>query len=57
MRLSEDAETAYLQAVIDTPTRTPTLVELHREWLPASWFTDGALRQFPKHDRPPLPIV
>ena len=25
-----DAETAYLQAVIDSPTRTPTFVELPR---------------------------
>ena len=47
-----DAETAYLQAVIDTPTRTPTFVELLREWWPDSWFTDGALRQIPKYDRP-----
>ena len=39
-----DADTAYLQAVIDTPTRTPTL--------PDSWFYDGALRQIPKYDRP-----
>ena len=46
-----DAETAYLQAVIDTPTRTPTFVELPREWLPDSWFTDGARRQIPKYDR------
>ena len=27
-----DAETAYLQAFIDTPTRTPTFVELPSEW-------------------------
>ena len=47
-----DAETAYLQAVIDTPTRTPTFVELPREWWPDSWFHDGALRQIPKYDRP-----
>ena len=32
-----DAETAYLQAVIDTPTRMPTFVELLREWWPDSW--------------------
>ena len=38
-----DAETAYFQAVIDTPTRTPTFVELLRELWPDSWFTDGAL--------------
>ena len=47
-----DAETAYLQAVIDTPTRTWTFGELPREWLPDSCFTDGALRQIPKYDRP-----
>ena len=47
-----DAETAYLQAVIDTPTRTPTFVELPREWCPDSWFVDGALRKVPKYDRP-----
>ena len=27
-----DAETAYLQASIDTPTRNPTCVELPRKW-------------------------
>ena len=47
-----DAETAYFQAVIDSPTRIPTFVELRREWWPDSWFVDGALRQVPKHDRP-----
>ena len=31
-----DAETAYLQAVIDSPTRIPTFVELPREWWPDS---------------------
>ena len=40
-----DADTAYLQAVIDSPTRTPTFVELPKEWWPDSWFVDGALRQ------------
>ena len=45
-------ETAYLQAVIDSPTRTTTFVELTREWWPDSWFVDGARRQIPKHDRP-----
>ena len=33
-----DAETSYLQAVIDTPTRTPTFLEVLREWWPDSWF-------------------
>ena len=47
-----DAETAYLQAVIDTPTRTPTFVELLRELWPDTWFQDRALRQIPKNDRP-----
>ena len=47
-----DAETAFLQAVIDIPTRTPTFVELPREWWPDSWFQDGAFRQIPKYDRP-----
>ena len=31
-----DAETAYLQAVIDTPTRNLTFVEQLREWWPDS---------------------
>ena len=39
-------------SLIDTPTRTPTRVELPREWWPDSWFVDGALRQVPKYDRP-----
>ena len=47
-----DAETAYLQAVIDTLTRIPTFVELPREWWPDSWFKVGAKRQIPKYDRP-----
>ena len=47
-----DAETAYLQAVIDTPNRIPTFVELPREWWPDSWFKDGAGREIPKYDRP-----
>ena len=46
-----DAETAYLQAVIDTPTRTPTFVELPREWWADSCFKDGASRWIPKYDR------
>ena len=52
MRPLEMLETAYLQAVIDSPTRTPTFVELPKEWWPDSWFVDGALRQIPKYDRP-----
>ena len=32
-----DAESAYLQALLDTPTRTPTFVELPREWWPDSF--------------------
>ena len=47
-----DAETAYLQAVIDSPTRTPTFVELPRELWPDSWFKDGAGRSIPKYHRP-----
>ena len=47
-----DAEAAYLQALLDTPNRTPTFVELPREWWPDSWFHDGALRQQPKYFRP-----
>ena len=31
-----DAEAAYLQAPIDTPTRMTTFVELPREWWPDS---------------------
>ena len=38
--------------MIDTHTRTSTVVELHREWWPDSWFTDGARRQIHKYDRP-----
>ena len=49
---SLDAGTAYLQAVIDTPTHAPTFVELPNEWWPDSWFADGAPRQIPKYDRP-----
>ena len=47
-----DAETAYVQAAIDSPSRTPTFVELPREWCPDSWFVDGTLRQIHKYDRP-----
>ena len=47
-----DAEAAYLQALIDTPTRTPTFVSLPREWWPDSWFHDGAQRQRPKYRNP-----
>ena len=46
------AETAYLQAVIDTPTRTPTCVELPKELRPNSWFKDGAGLSEPKCERP-----
>ena len=46
------AETAYLQALIDTPTRTPTFVELPRELWPDSWFHDGPARTQPKYIRP-----
>ena len=41
-----DAETADLQAVIDSPTPTPTFVELPKEWWPDSWFTDGLAAKF-----------
>ena len=47
-----DAESAYLQALMDTPARTPTFVELPREWWPDSWFHDGAKRMQPKYIRP-----
>ena len=47
-----DAEAAYLQALIDTPFRIPTYVELPREWWPDAWFLDGAARQRPKYVRP-----
>ena len=47
-----DAEAAYLQALIDNPTRTPTFVSLPREWWPDSWFHDGAKRQKPKYRNP-----
>ena len=45
-----EAETVYLQAVIDTPLRTQTFVELLGELWPASWFKGGAKRQIPKYD-------
>ena len=47
-----DAEAAYLQALIDTPFRIPTYVELPREWWLDAWFLDGAARQRPKYVRP-----
>ncbi|CAK0852325.1 unnamed protein product [Prorocentrum cordatum] len=46
------AEAAYFQALIDTPFRIPTYVELPLEWWPDSWFLDGAARQRPKYVRP-----
>ena len=39
-----DAETAYLQAFIDSPTRTPTVVELPKERWTDILFVDGVLR-------------
>ena len=47
-----DAESAYLQALMDTPTRTSTYVELPREWWPSTWFHYGAKRTEPKYIRP-----
>ena len=47
-----DAESAYLQALVDTPNRTPAFIELPREWWPDSWFRDGTARQQPKYVRP-----
>ena len=44
-----DAETAYLQPPINTPTRIPIFVELPWGWLPDSWFHDGAARMRPKY--------
>ena len=49
---SRDAETAYLQALIDTATRTPPFVELLRVWWPDSWFRDGPGRTDPLYERP-----
>ena len=46
-----DAESAYLQALMDTPTRISTYVELPREWWPDSWFYDGSKRMEPKYIR------
>ena len=37
-----EADTAYLQAVIVTPMRISTFLELLRKWWPDSWFKDGA---------------
>ena len=47
-----DADAAYLQAMMDIDGRTPTFVELPKEWWPDSWFYDGAERQRPKYIRP-----
>ena len=47
-----DAEPVYLQALIDTPTRTPAFVELPREWWPDDWFHDSAGRTQPKYGFP-----
>ena len=44
-----DAETAYLQAVIDTRARTPTFFELPREWWPDSWFVDAQSQNMSDH--------
>ena len=41
-----------MQALLDTPTRTPTFVELPIEWWPDSWYVDAAKRQQPKYVRP-----
>ena len=47
-----DAESAYLQALLDAPTRTPAFVELPEEWWPDSWYHDGSKRSKPKFVRP-----
>ena len=47
-----DAESAYMQALLDTPTRTPAFVELPREWWPDSWFHDSSGWRKPKYNRP-----
>jgi hypothetical protein len=47
-----DAGAAYLQALMDIEGRTPTFVELPREWWPNEWFHDGAARSRPKYVRP-----
>ena len=47
-----DAESAYLQALIDTPTRIPTFIELPEAWWPDTWFFDETARQQPRYVRP-----
>jgi hypothetical protein len=47
-----DAESAYLQALIDTPTRTPTFIEIPEAWWSDSWYFDGAGRSKPRYVRP-----
>ena len=46
-----DAETAYLQALLDTPTRMPTFVELPPEWWPDSWYQGCFARTLLKYVR------
>ena len=38
--------------MIDTPARTPTFVELPREWWLEFRFVDGATRSIPRYERP-----
>ena len=52
-----DAESAYLQALIDTPARTPTFIELPEEWWPDGWYHDGSARKRPKYHRPHCRLV
>ena len=52
-----DAESAYLQALIDTPARTPTFVELPEAWWPDEWYFDGPARKQPKYTRPHCRLV
>jgi hypothetical protein len=52
-----DAESAYLQALIELPTRTPTFIELPEAWWPDSWYHDGGKRQLPKYTRPHCRLI
>ena len=50
--IPRNAKMAELQAPSDTPTRTPTVVELPQECWPDTWSHDSAARTQPKYVRP-----
>ncbi|CAK0813605.1 unnamed protein product, partial [Prorocentrum cordatum] len=52
-----DAESAYLQAPIDSTSRVPTFVELPEARWPDSWCFDGSARKKPKYTRPHCRLI